>query len=64
VVERRYNFDLSSEELRDDEWVVWWSQPNDNHTWAFIHWCRRHGNKVYVKGNQEYLNVGLKRPTR
>jgi len=61
VIERQYNFSVSDQELADDEWRCWTEQANNDHTWAFIHYCRRSGNKVYVKGNAEVLNVAIKR---
>jgi hypothetical protein len=58
---QKYNFDVDEDDLRDDDWVVWPIQPNDSHAWAFIHFCRRQGHKVYVKGNINQLKLALKR---
>jgi hypothetical protein len=59
-----YNLDISDAHLRDDEWLVWWDQPNDCHTWAFIHWCKRNAHKVAVKRADPgpNLHVAIKRP--
>lgn len=58
MIERKYNFQSSSE--FEDEWKVWEKEPNDDHAWAFIHQARRTGHKVYVKGDSQHLNIGIK----
>ena len=62
MIEKRYNFCLRDSDMRDEDWVVWWDEPNDKHAWAFIHYCRRSHCKVYVKGDQDSLNIAIKRP--
>lgn len=60
MTEKRFNFGVPDQEV-EDRWVVWWDQPNDKHTWAFIYYCKRKGDKVYVKGDRRTVHVGLKR---
>lgn len=60
MVVRKYNFDTPDEEHEED-WTIWWNEPHTKHAWAFIHFCRRSGDRVYVKGNQKSLNIALKR---
>lgn len=59
--EHRWNFDTPECALQDDDWLVWYDRPNDDHTWAFVHFCRRQGDMVYVKGNYRRVSYAIKR---
>ena len=45
----------------DADWTVWEAQPNNKHTWAFIHYLRRRGDKVIVRSDYIFLDIAIKR---
>lgn len=47
----------------EDEWIVYEAQPYNNHTWAFIHYLRRRGDKVIVRCDYIFLDIAIKRKT-
>lgn len=41
---------------------VWRSQPNDKHTWAFVYFCKRQGDSVRTRSNDDRtLDVWVRR---
>lgn len=61
MIELKYNFDTPDFALETGRWLVWRDLPNNDHAWAFIHYCRLCGDIVYVKGDKKHLNVGIKK---
>lgn len=65
MIVKKHNFHLlrHNPDWYPDEWQVWWNQPNDNHFWAFYYYLKNNegGNVIYVKGDNERLNLALKK---
>ena len=53
-------FNMGAKDV-EDNWQVWRNIPNNKHAWAFIHYCRRLGDKIYIKNKGDKISLEIKR---
>ena len=59
----KYNFSVPPERV-EAEWTVWpWVEKN-KHTWAFVYYLKRRGDKVLVGLTENRMRVAVKRLKR
>ena len=44
---------------RREEWSVWTDEPNDNHSWAFIHQARRDGYPIMAEVYGKLMRIAV-----
>jgi hypothetical protein len=57
----RKTWNLGAEGDFDPEWTIWKAQPHNKHTWAFIHYLRRRGDKVIARSDFLFIDIAIKR---
>jgi len=62
MAEKRIEYNMENRERfagKRDRWNVWEEQPNEKHSWAFIHHARRDGYPVIVEVNGELVRIAI-----